>query len=99
MKNVRATIKEISSYMRLGYSAEKIRNKYPVFVETYPKLFDMLFDPAMNIGVLEILISHVEMIENGESQEKIEKAVGFELAKVYVYPNIDMSKEVNYPKF
>ena len=96
MENVRNTIKQVSEYMKLGYSSEKIKSKFPEFNETYPKLFNMLFEPNLDLKVLEMMITHVERIENGESQEDIEKKVGFELAKTYIYPKVDMSKEINY---
>lgn len=96
LDDVKRTVLEISEYVKNGIDEAEIRGKFPDFHSTYPKLFKVVIENGNYMDGLDRMIEAAKVVERGEiSIEEMDKKVGFELAKEYIYPNIDMSKERN----
>lgn len=94
---VKRTVLEIADYVKNGIGEDELKKSYKDFVELYPSLFKMIIENGEYTVILDRMIAAAKMIENGQStQEDMDKTVGEELAKEYIYPNIDMSKETNH---
>lgn len=96
LDEVKKTVLEIAEYLKNGIEEKDLRKTYKDWIELYPSLFKMVIEGGDYIPILDRMIDAAKMVENGQyTQEAMDKTVGEELAKEYIYPNIDMSKELN----
>lgn len=94
LDEVKKTVLEISGYVKNGISERDLRNSYKDFVKLYPSLFKIILENKDFMEVLDRMLDAAKRIESGEyTPEEMDKLVGEELAKKYVYPHIDMLKE------
>jgi hypothetical protein len=95
IEDIKKSVDSIRNDLIRNRSKEDIEKKYKKFIEDYPKLFVMIVENSP--GYMEILnrmFEGAKLIEDGDStQDDMDKVVGLELAKEYVYPIIDMTKE------
>lgn len=94
LENIERLVEEIEKNFKDGIEEATLRNSYKEFIETYPSLFKMIISGGDYKEIFKRMISAAKSVENGETtMETMDKKVGEELAKKYIYPNIDMSKE------
>lgn len=87
---IREIVKQIKSHVTEG----KDLSKFSEFKEKYPKLFAMLVENGKYDDMMNYMLESLEKVENGQvEREEMDKEVGGHLAKEYIYPNIDMTKE------
>jgi hypothetical protein len=96
LDDVKKTVIEISEHVKNGIAEDEIRSRYTDFHTSYPQLFKIVIENGNYMEGLNRMIDAAKIVERGEvSIDEMDKKVGFELAKEYIYPNIDMSKEHN----
>lgn len=66
---------------------EHLQNIFPSFFQDFETLFNMIIEEK-DTTFLDTMLNALESIENGESKEDIEKDLGEQLVKKYVYPKI-----------
>lgn len=94
LDEVKKTVLEISEYVKNGIQEEDLKKSYSEFVEQYPSLFKMVIENGAYMEILNRMIDAAKRVEKGDyTIEEMDKVVGEELAKEYIYPHIDMSKE------
>ncbi len=98
LDEVKKTVLEIASYVKNGIHETELRKSYSDFVKEYPSLFKMVIENGDYMEILNRMIDAAKRVEAKEyTIEEMDKMVGFELAKEYIYPHIDMSKETHDP--
>lgn len=99
MEKIEREIMKIVGDAGKGVDPETMRTKYSEFIKLRPRLYKMITETHDYVETLNRMTQAVKLVENGTvSQEEMDKTVGFELAKVYVYPVIDMDKETGTGK-
>ncbi len=94
LDEVKKTVLEIADYVKNGIPEDELKKTYAQFVEQYPSLFKMVIENGDYLEILNRMIDAAKRVEKGEyTIEQMDKMVGEELAKEYIYPHIDMSKE------
>lgn len=94
LDEIKKTVLEIAEYVKNGIQEEELKKSYARFVEQYPSLFKMVIENGDYLEILNRMIDAAKRVEKGEyTIEQMDKIVGEELAKEYIYPHIDMSKE------
>jgi hypothetical protein len=94
IEELRKTIKEVAEYVKNGIDEGDLRKYYPDFCIQYPTLFKMIIQNGDHSNILDRMLDAAKIVESGESTiEDMDKEVGLELAKKYIYPHIDMTKE------
>lgn len=78
------------------YTREQYSHRFKFLHENAPTLFDMVLkDETTYLTVLQNMIRTLEKIrKNSLSQHDADVEIGKELAEKYIYPNIDMEKEL-----
>ena len=78
-----------------GTSRSVLEARFSDLKEDSPRIFEMVLENSPGyFEILSRMVNAANQVRNGEvSQEEMDKKVGLELAKEYVYPHIDMSKE------
>lgn len=95
LDEVKKTVMEISQHVKNGTNEDDLKKSYAQFVEQYPSLFKMVIENGNYMEILNRMLDAAKRVEKGEyTVEEMDKIVGEELAKEYIYPNIDMSKEL-----
>lgn len=91
---VRKTIGEITKDMGSQMSKGVLDEKYTDFKTSHKHLYCMITETSNYHFMLNKFLEDAERVENKEVElTEMDKIVGLDLAKKYVYPNIDMSKE------
>jgi hypothetical protein len=90
-------VNNISQDIQRGKSKKFLEDKYSEFKESSPSIFKMVLEnPPGFMDGFQRMVEAAVLVKTGQvSQEEMDKKVGLELAKEFIYPNIDMSKEVN----
>jgi hypothetical protein len=82
-----------------GVDPNEMKSKYSEFIKLRPRLYNMITETNDYHQILARMTGAVKLVQSGSvSQEEMDKTVGFELAKKYVYPVIDMDKETGQKK-
>jgi glucose-6-phosphate dehydrogenase assembly protein OpcA len=89
------TVRKMRADLKAGHGNEYIDATYADLKESTPHIFDMVVENKPgSFEILERMVGAAMLVKTGKkTQDEMDKTVGFELAKEYVYPNIDMSKE------
>lgn len=97
LDEVKKNVLEIAGHVKNEIEEVDLRKNYPNFVKEYPSLFKMVMENGNYMEILDRMIDAAKRVEAKEySIEEMDKMVGFELAKEYIYPHIDMSKEKDF---
>jgi len=88
--NIRMHVKQITRMVTEGRSKDDIKEVFPVFVEEYPGLFEMLLRPdGFDEKSLALMIAMLDKMGNGKaSQHEASIQVGQYLLNSYVKPQI-----------
>lgn len=94
---IKKTVLEIEMDKDFGKSIEYLKDKYADFLVNCPELFKIIVESKNRLEYRPTLNRMLEasfLVENGHTDlEDMDKLVGQELAKEYIYPIIDMEKE------
>lgn len=97
MEALRYSVSEIRRKLRNGSSIKDIERMHPIFNNKYPRLFNMMmerYDDKEFMQILNKMIESMEQVHDGlYTQEEMDKKIGFDLARQFVYPNLDMTSE------
>lgn len=96
MEAIKNAVFQIRRDRRNGLSRKELEERYENFNKNYPRLFTMIADNLQEdyMDILNKMLASVEQVQDGlYTQEEMDKKIGFDLAKHFVYPNIDMSRE------
>lgn len=94
LNQVKKTVVEISEYVKNGLEEEEIKNKYSDFVKQYPTLFMMIVENGNYMEIFDKMIEAAKTVQTGQvTAEEMDKRIGYDLAREYIYPHIDMKRE------
>ena len=97
-EEILSNVKEIRSLYITNKNNNKayLKKKYYNFYNEYPKLFELSCNPEISLTYLEFMCNQIKKIQQGVvSEYESSGIVGNKLAKDFVYPKLDMSKEPN----
>jgi|GEM_PF-3873229 hypothetical protein len=89
------TTHQIKSELRAKFPLSYFETKYKTLKEDYPYLFDMLLENSEHsMEILKKMIISLRLIQDGNrTVEEMDKIIGYELAKEFVYEKLDMTEE------
>jgi hypothetical protein len=89
----RRMISEVTNALK-NESPAVVMTKYVEYQKMFPKLFSVLLVPDYSSSLLEMLISQLELIENGQkSQHDASVSVGSVLVNKFVKPQVGLSNQ------
>ena len=84
-------IKQIKAEKSDKEYREHLQRIFPLFYEDFPSLFDMVIE-GKDTTFINRMFDALIQIDKGKSKEQVEKQLGEELAKIYLYPKIGNPK-------
>ena len=89
------TVYAMRSDMRNKYPINNMDRKYNDFKQEYPHLYTMIIENSEHcIDIVKKMVHSLKLIDEGtRTREEMDKIVGEELAKTFIYEKLDMTKE------
>lgn len=92
---IKEIVDEIRTLSMTGQGADNFfREKYPMFVELYPKLYKAALDPNFPLKYLDFMLQQVDLLKNNASTiEGADKIIYDHLNDAFIKPVVG-SKDV-----